>query len=164
MLHRGDVLFTDYGVSGSAVFAVSGAVSAGGVLEAEFLPDFSERETAAMLESRAALGMPLTGGILHNQLGRMLEKRAGGDVAALARLIKHFCLKVTGSLGFDAAQVSAGGVNAEEVDERTMESRLSAGLYIAGEALDVDGDCGGYNLHWAFASASAAAAHIAEER
>ena len=101
---RGDLLFTDYGVSGSAVFAVSGAASAGGVLEAEFLPDFSERETAAMLESRAALGMPLTGGILHNQLGRMLEKRAGGDVAALARLIKHFCLKVTGSLGFDAAQ------------------------------------------------------------
>ncbi|PWM72205.1 MAG: hypothetical protein DBX59_07115 [Bacillota bacterium] len=158
----GEVLFADYGVSGSAVFAASGAVSSGGTLAVEFLPAFSEGEVLGMLKERAALGMPLTGGILHNQLGRTLEKRAGGDVAALARLIKNFSLKVTGSLGFDAAQVSAGGVRADEIDEKSMESRLVKGLYFAGEAMDVDGDCGGYNLHWAFASASSAAAHISE--
>lgn len=159
---EGDVLFTDYGVSGSAAFAVSGAVSGGGRLEIEFLPELGEKELLSYLRRREKLSLPLTGGLLHNQLGRMLEKRADG-AEKLAALIKRFPLRATGSAGFDAAQVTAGGVDTETIDPHTMESLLQKGLYIVGEALDVDGDCGGYNLHWALASAAAAARAIAEE-
>ena len=159
----GDVIFTDYGVSGSAVFAVSGAVAAGGELEIEFLPDISESELYGILRERVDFGGGMLDGIVHKQLGRMLEKQVGTDVKKTVSALKRFRLKAEGALGFDTAQVTAGGVNTAEVDENTMESRLAKGLYFAGEALDVDGDCGGYNLHWAFASASAAAEAIAAE-
>lgn len=159
---EGEVLFTDYGVSGSAVFAVSGAAADGGELEIEFLPELGREELFSLLKRRESSDS-LTGGILHGQLGRMLEKRAGGDAGRLAELIKRFRLHVTGALGFDTAQVTSGGVDVADIDDMSMESRLQKGLYVTGEALDVDGDCGGYNLHWAFASASAAAEHIAEE-
>ena len=102
-------------------------------------------------------------GIVHKQLGRMLEKNIKGDLRALVSALKSFRLKVVGAIGFDTAQVTAGGVCTAEVDARTMESKLIKGLYFAGEALDVDGDCGGYNLHWAFASASIAADSILKE-
>ena len=55
-------------------------------------------------------------------------------------------------MGFDAAQVTAGGIRTEEFNPSTMESRLVPGLFAAGEVLDIDGDCGGYNLQWAWAS------------
>ena len=59
---------------------------------------------------------------------------------------------MTGSLGMEGAQVTAGGVSTAEFDENTMRSRLVPGLYAAGEVLDIDGDCGGYNLQWAWSS------------
>lgn len=161
---EGDVIFTDYGVSGSAVFAVSGAVAAGGELEIEFLPEIKKEELYAILREKSDL--PYGGildGIVHKQLGRMLEKNVKGDLRALVSALKSFRLKVVGAIGFDTAQVTAGGVCTAEVDARTMESKLIKGLYFAGEALDVDGDCGGYNLHWAFASASIAADSILKE-
>ena len=61
-----------------------------------------------------------------------------------------------GTLGFDGAQVTRGGVKFSEVNESTMESKLVDGLYVVGETLDVDGDCGGFNLQWAYSSAMAA--------
>ena len=61
-------------------------------------------------------------------------------------------LAVTGTLGFDNAQVTAGGIKTEEFNPQTLESRLIPGLYAAGEVLDIDGDCGGDNLQWAWAS------------
>ena len=72
---------------------------------------------------------------------------------ALAKQIKTFTLKVTGTLGCDYAQVTKGGVPLCEVDEN-LQSVSCKGLYLAGEILDVDGRCGGYNLQWAFTSAS----------
>jgi predicted flavoprotein YhiN len=65
-------------------------------------------------------------------------------------------LPITGNLGFNYAQVTKGGVSTLDIDKLTMQSKLTAGLYVVGELLDVDGDCGGYNLHWAFASAMSA--------
>mgnify|MGYP000900105443 CR=1 FL=1 len=64
----------------------------------------------------------------------------------------------------DSAQVTAGGIVTAEFDPATMESKLVRGLYACGEVLDVDGDCGGYNLQWAWSSATAAARHIARTR
>ena len=82
----------------------------------------------------------------------MIEKRAGGDRSRMAQLVKRFPLHVEGTAGFVAAQVTKGGIPLRETDEYLMSDRC-AGLYFAGEILNADGECGGYNLQWAFASA-----------
>ena len=64
----------------------------------------------------------------------------------------RFALPITGTCGFDQAQVTAGGLRTEEFDPETLESRVVPGLYACGEVLDVDGDCGGFNLQWAWSS------------
>ena len=77
---------------------------------------------------------------------------SAGEVRALSRAIRDFRLVLSGVRGFEAAQVTAGGISASEFDPATMESRLIPGLYATGELLDADGDCGGYNLLFAFAT------------
>jgi predicted flavoprotein YhiN len=67
-------------------------------------------------------------------------------------MVKHFVLPVTGNMGMEQAQVTAGGIRTGEFSAHTLESRLCPGLYAAGEVLDIDGDCGGYNLQWAWSS------------
>ena len=106
----------------------------------------------------------LLAGMLHNRLGRTLLRYAGYGLAdpvssltpaALRRIaaaIKDFSLPVLSVLGFDGAQVTAGGIRTAEFDPDTLQSRLVPGLYAAGEVLDIDGDCGGYNLQWAWSS------------
>lgn len=165
----GDVIFTDYGVSGNAVFDISSRIAdkTGVVLEISFLPWFSQEEVEEAVVKRRSLGYEyseLLCGSLHNQIGRAIMKRAQGRGAAeVARLVKHFTLPVCGSLGFDYAQVTKGGVPASEVGD-DLQSRRTSGLYLAGEVLDLDGDCGGYNLTWAFASGMHVAHCIAGER
>lgn len=82
-----------------------------------------------------------------------------GTAAEIARRVKEFTLSVTGSLGFDYAQVTKGGIPLSETDEN-FQSKLAKGLYFAGEILDVDGECGGYNLQWAYSSARVVAAAL----
>ena len=169
---QGEVLFTEYGVSGPAVFDLSRQISTGGdgiALHLDFLPGWSREDTLAWLHSRRTAlsrqeaGALLTGSV-HPRLGRMLCKAAGinGGAAisevtdrqleALCRRVRDLALPVTGTCGFDQAQVTAGGLRTGEFDPRTMESRLTPGFYACGEVLDVDGDCGGFNLQWAWAS------------
>ncbi len=169
---KGEVQFTEYGVSGPAIFELSraAATSSGNlVLELDLLPGFTEEETASLLQQRQQTLPNLTlnnllTGILHNRLGQTLLRYAGIDLQAaisglprdkyhkIVRAIKHFTLPVTGTLGFANAQVTAGGIKTAEFNPQTLESRLVPGLYAAGEVLDIDGDCGGYNLQWAWAS------------
>ena len=155
---RGDVIFTEYGVSGNAIFAVSPYVTDrhGCVLSLEFLPDTGESELVADIEKKKRAGYEkeeLLSLTLNNQIGRAVIKYAGsGDAEKIAHAAKNFRLEVLGTLGFDYAQVTRGGVPLAEVTNE-LESKRVKGLYFAGEALDVDGECGGYNLHWAFASA-----------
>ena len=165
MSARGDVIFTDYGVSGNAVFSVS-TVFAGsrGKICIGFAPGISEEELAADIRLKQSLGyersevLALT---LNNQIGRAIVRRAGsGDAAVIAHTAKNFTLEVNGTLGFDYAQVTRGGVDMSDVND-DLESALCPGLFFAGEVLDVDGDCGGYNLTWAFASAARVAEAIA---
>ena len=75
----------------------------------------------------------------------------------LVNTVKQFTLNVTGTQGFGGAQVTAGGISTSQINPQTMESCLAKGVYLLGELPDVDGDCGGYNLHWAWASAYVAA-------
>lgn len=168
----GEVQFTDYGVSGPAVFEVSRAAStAAGEVTArlDLLPGLPRGELEDLLARRVEdlPGLPLENlltGMLHNRLGQTVLRYAGcglsgtvngltgADLGRIAAAVKDFTLPVTGTLGFDAAQVTAGGMDTAEFDPNTLRSRLVPGLYAAGEVLDVDGDCGGYNLQWAWAS------------
>lgn len=110
----------------------------------------------------------LFSGVLNLRVGQELAKQLGLDgplsrlkpkqLMEAAQLAKAFTLQVAGTLKWDQAQVTAGGVPLSELDLRTMESRRCPGLYLTGELLNLDGDCGGYNLHWAWATGLAAGA------
>lgn len=158
----GDVIFTDYGVSGNAIFGVSPycAGVANVTLSLEFLPGISEEQITSDVENKLAKGYPhseLLCGTLHNQIGRAVMRRCeSSEPRTVARSVKNFTLSVDGSLGFDYAQVTKGGVPASEIDEE-LQSAIAPGLYLTGEILDVDGDCGGYNLTWALVSGMHAA-------
>ena len=169
----GELLFTDSGVSGPAAFDASRAVSAAGdrqmTLALDFLRAYPEKDVFALLSARRekapalAAGELLTGA-LHNRLGRMVVKYAGldgtkpigaltdGELRRVVSACKAFTLPVRGTEGFQNAQVTAGGIRTSEFDPATLESRLVPGLFACGEVLDIDGDCGGYNLQWAWAS------------
>lgn len=147
---RGDVLFTDSGVSGDTVFRASSYARAGDVLHIDFLPDVP----ASRLKTIRKEGDLLC--ILPNGLARKLQRCAGENAQTLRDFVKNYRLRVTGTLGFGYAQVTKGGIPLAETDEAFM-SKFRSGLFFAGEILNVDGECGGYNLHWAFASAHAVA-------
>ena len=167
----GDILFTDYGISGDAVFRVSAFIahllpSNKVELSIDFLPKYGEEEIyQALCQKRAAFPAlaesELLFGIVNNQIGRAVCKRTGGDLKQIAKLVKDFPLTACGSLGFDYAQVTKGGIPMSETDEY-LQSRLVDGLYFAGEMLDIDGECGGFNLQWAFSSAMCVAEGLNE--
>ncbi len=168
----GEIQFTDYGVSGPAVFDISRAVSTAKgelTLHIDLLRNFSQKEVQRILETRRETMTHLTTenfmvGLLHNRIGRTVLQYAGydlvtpvgklreSDISRIAAACKDFTLNVERTLGFEAAQVTAGGIRTAEFDPQTMQSLLVPGLYAAGEVLDIDGDCGGYNLQWAWAS------------
>lgn len=158
---RGDVIFTDYGVSGSAVFYISAYVTdkMNASLSLEFLPDIPPKTILENLSARRSAGCEpssLLSGTLHNQIGRAIIARAGNDDKMIVQTLKNFTLPVTGTLGYDYAQVTRGGINMTEITDE-LESKISPNLFFSGEILDVDGDCGGYNLQWAFTSGMAVA-------
>ena len=169
---QGDIIFTDYGVSGDAVFRISAFITPeipkGEVsLSIDFLPNTDEKTILNLLESKRETyphldNAELLFGIVNNQVGRAILRRANGNLKTAAKLVKAFPLQVTGSLGFDYAQVTKGGIPLSEINDN-LESRLVDGLYFAGEILDVDGQCGGFNLQWAYASARKVAAALSEE-
>lgn len=169
---EGEIQFTEKGLSGPAAFDISRAAAMlgeGGRISADFMRAYSVVNVLDMLKSRrdsfpALEAAELFTGMLHNRLGRMLVKYAGiNGGAAIAQLsdtqlekaagaVKDFNLKLIGTEGFDKAQVTAGGIKTGGIDPQTMQSWFMPGLFICGELLDVDGDCGGYNLQWAWAS------------
>ena len=166
----GEVQFTEFGLSGPVIYEISrDACQGSGEWECtmDFLPDIPAdqlRELLSRRRSSALTAEELCTGILHNRLGRVLVKEADirantpisaltdGQIEDIVSLSKGFTVTLTEPLGMDAAQVTAGGIVTEEFDPTTMESRLVPGLYACGEVLDVDGDCGGYNLQWAWSS------------
>lgn len=170
---RGDLLFTDYGVSGDVIFRLSAFCREGDVLSVDFLPDCAPSAVAAAIRGKAERypqmrGEDLLRGIVNSAVGKCLAKYSAnapfsqdrGLADRLAACVKDFRLPVVGSLGFDYAQVTKGGVPLGEVDDDLMSRRVE-GLYLLGELLDVDGECGGYNLQWAFSCGAVAAAAVA---
>ncbi len=167
----GEVQFTEYGVSGPAAFEVSRCADTltGAAVTLDLMRGCTREEIIAILKDKKERFPSFTfedllTGVLHNRLGRTVLRYCGyrldmpvtgldDDMAAdIADGIKNFELPLKGTCGFDAAQVTAGGADTSEFDPETLESKLVPGLYAAGEVLDVDGDCGGYNLQWAWSS------------
>ena len=166
----GDVLFTETGLSGTAVFELTRYAAGRTGLSAELcLFDEPEEELLRDLGKRQKrwpdmeANRVLTGAV-QSRLGQMLCRYAGlsggerisavsGEkLRRLAAAMRSIRLPVTGVSGFETAQVTAGGLRTDAFDPETLQSRLIPGLYACGELLDVDGDCGGYNLQWAWAS------------
>ena len=177
----GELQFTEYGLSGPVIFEVSrDACQEKGswCCRLDFLPHVDGETLADALQGRKNTDLPaaeLLTGILHNRLGRVLIQAAGiqqqkaigelsdYEIREVCRAVKEFDVSLTEPMGMDSAQVTAGGILTEGFDERTMESRLVPGLYACGEVLDIDGDCGGYNLQWAWSSGRLAGQHAGGE-
>ncbi len=168
----GELQFTDNGVSGPAAFDISRAAALcgdGAEISVDFMREYSPEQVEKFINSRCT-ALPeletaqLFTGMLHNRLGRMIVKYAALPASAplkeltekqkkaAANACKEFTLKLLGTESFDSAQVTAGGVKTSGFDPATLQSWFNPGLFACGEVLDVDADCGGYNLQWAWAS------------
>jgi len=174
---RGEIQFTEFGLSGPVIFEISRDVCQGRgdwSCRLDLLPDVEESLLKGELSRRRTTNLPvseLLTGILHNRLGRVLTQSAGisgyvpihqledYEIDAVCRAVKGFEVTLTEPMGMDAAQVTAGGILTNEFDPTSMESKLVPGLYACGEVLDIDGDCGGYNLQWAWSSGRLAGSH-----
>ncbi len=183
---RGEIQLTNYGISGIPVFQVSGTAaqalyrrqSVKAVLD--FMPDMERQSFQDFLKERIKIRPEKTVeeflvGLFPKKLWNLWIRLGGlprsqavgtlkdGQIETLARLIRQFETNVTSANPLAQAQVCRGGVDTRDVDPETLESRLIPGLYFAGEVLDVDGLCGGYNLQWAWSSGHVAgkeAAHV----
>lgn len=179
---RGEVQLTDYGISGIPVFQVSrfaaAALNEGKTVLArlDFFPEMTRKELYRCMEQRFE-NCPykslddMTVGLLNKKLASVLVREAGLDGRSswghlskaqkyhLCEMMDDFPLPIHGTNAFAQAQVCMGGVDTREINPKTMESKKMQGVYFAGELMDADGICGGYNLHFAWATGLAAGKH-----
>lgn len=173
----GEILFTDYGLSGIAAMEL--AASAQKYIDSvksdpftcvDFMPDMSYNELVDyLLNLNKIKGFTnidnLLTGFLPKAVGiaickasklykadRLISDLNEKDIRKIAEKIKNFPIEVTGTKGFLNAQVTSGGIKTDEIDAETMQSKICRNLYFAGEIIDVDGGCGGFNLQWSWAS------------
>ena len=170
--YDGELLFTDYGISGNVVFNISFVMPLYKNVEFEidFMEKFDYNELYEILKERKRILSHLTmenyfNGMINKKLGQFLSKVSGieklskpvkdlndSDIRKLCTVLKKYRVKILETTGFKNAQVTAGGVSLDEVNTETLESKIVKGLYFSGEVLDVYGECGGFNLQWAWAS------------
>ena len=170
--YDGELLFTDYGISGNVVFNISFVIPLYKNVEFEidFMEKFDYNELYKILKERKKMMSHLTmenyfNGMINKKLGQFLSKVSGieklskpvkdlsdSDIRKLCTVLKKYRVKILETTGFKNAQVTAGGVSLDEVNSETLESKIVKGLYFSGEVLDVYGECGGFNLQWAWAS------------
>ena len=170
--YDGELLFTDYGISGNVVFNISFVMPLYKNVEFEidFMEKFDYNELYEMLKERKRILSHLTmenyfNGMINKKLGQFLSKVSGieklskpvkdlndSEIRKLCTVLKKYRIKILDTTGFKNAQVTAGGVSLNEVNTETLESKIVKGLYFSGEVLDIYGECGGFNLQWAWAS------------
>lgn len=166
----GEVLFTDYGLSGPAIFNISRlpAEHKNTKIILDLLPRIDYNSLKELLIKRKSPTRNLENyfvGMLNKKIGMTLMKYAdvlpyqrssdtltNKEIEILSKAIKSFEFEAIGTTSWNNAQVTAGGISTDEVNPQTLESNLIKGLYITGELLDIDGDCGGHNLQWAWTS------------
>ncbi len=174
---QGEILFTEYGLSGIAAMELAAPaqkyinrVKRNPFTNIDFLPDMTYDNLVDYLVNLNKIKgfckmENLLTGILPKAVGiaickacnlyngeRLISELTDRDLRAVAEKIKKFPLEITGTRGFLNAQVTSGGIKTDEINEKTMESKICKNLYFAGEIIDVDGGCGGFNLQWAWAS------------
>ncbi|ALA95212.1 NAD(P)/FAD-dependent oxidoreductase [Leptotrichia sp. oral taxon 212] len=180
--YDGELLFTDYGISGNVVFNISFVMPLYKNVEFEidFMEKFDYNELYEILKERKKMMSHLTmenyfNGMINKKLGQFLSKVSGieklskpvkdlndSEIRKLCTVLKKYRIKILDTTGFRNAQVTAGGVSLDEVNSETLESRIVKGLYFSGEVLDVYGECGGFNLQWAWASGYIAGKNVAK--
>lgn len=188
----GEVQFTEHGLSGICIFQFSGSanqqMAQGAKVEAalDLMPEWKTDQLVKRIagQGKRYADLPaldlLCGfvnqrvgqAVIKEALGKQIPSRAGDctydQYQKIAETVKAFRFPITGSMGWDSAQVTAGGVDCREIDNHTMESKKCRGLYLTGELIDLYGDCGGFNLHFAWSSGIAAgrdcAGALQEER
>lgn len=181
---RGELLFAEYGLSGSVIFKsarqITENLSKSVTLSIDLLPDIDTDKLIDMLKAfRQNIGYLQNGNLLLGMLPKMLalavikdaklspaddiSKLTDGEIEKIAKSAKAFSVKPIAPMGLDKAQVTSGGISTKDFYPDTLESRLCSGLFAAGEVLDIDGDCGGYNLQWAWSSGYVAGKNAAKE-
>ena len=182
----GQILFAEYGLSGPPIFQLSLIASKNydknTVIQLDFMPEWDVNYISEKIKNIILnpFTLNLTNELLlspfiNKRLGQVIIKYCGlplnqeskslsqMDISKIATAIKHFKLKVTGVQGFNNAQVTAGGILTKDFDDKTMESLIVKNIYACGEILDITGDCGGFNLQWAFSSGYLAGKSAARE-
>ena len=168
----GEVLFCDYGLSGPPILQLSRYMHKGDTIFLDLMPEFSKDKLEKLLAFRSETLCTTCGeffcGMLQKRLGQVILKICGysvNDLAAfdsatiekIAHTIKNMTFEYADTNGFPNAQVTHGGIATADFDPLTLMSRICRGLFACGEVLDIDGDCGGYNLQWAWSSGVLAA-------
>ncbi|MBR3588520.1 MAG: aminoacetone oxidase family FAD-binding enzyme [Clostridia bacterium] len=178
-ISEGEILFADYGLSGIATmdlsrYLVKAKNPENTKIYLDMANDLTEKEILSYLFARQKNNPSLEcdnllSGILPKAVGKVILKKLNifpgevignltkNDFENIVKTLRNFDFKVTGTKGFNFSQVTSGGVDLREVDEKTLMSKKINGLYLAGEILDIDSRCGGFNLHWAVSSARLAA-------
>ena len=172
---HGDILFTKYGLSGNTILEISrkAAIAINKkeniYIHIDILPEYSNKKLLELLTKRKHILKNkdisfLLKSIINYKMIKYIYKQANikyeninnlskQDISNIVHCIKNINISVFDTNGFENAEVVAGGIDLSEVNEKTMESKLQKKLFFCGEILDVDGDCGGYNFHWAWSSA-----------
>ncbi len=177
----GEILFTDYGLSGPVIFNISRICTEAGnkQISLDILPEINHNDLYDILRERRTQKRNLETffvGMINKKVGMAVMKYAGvlpysrtsdtisdKELKRLVDALKNFRLEVTGTMSWNNAQVTAGGIVTDDINPSTMESKFINGLYFTGEILDIDGDCGGYNLQWAWSSGYIAGKEASKE-
>lgn len=166
LTRSGELLFKEAGVSGIMIFELSSFfarhMNTSEFITIDMTPDIEYNDLKEFLDKDGYSLLDRLYGLLPKALAVLVNSLAGGDRDKAAELIKGYKIRIDGLGDIKNAQVVSGGLVTSEFDSVTMMSKKAEGLYAVGEVLDVDGECGGYNLHWAWASAMAAARSIGE--
>lgn len=141
----GEILFRDGGVSGIVSMDASRYLQGGEVAEIDFAPDISEEDLKSFCDKHGVEG------VVHRLVGEAVKRQSIASRKPIYEVLKRYNVGEVSAEGADRAQVMRGGLDVNDFSDN-LESKIMPGLYAGGEALDVDGACGGYNLHWAFLS------------
>jgi predicted Rossmann fold flavoprotein len=187
-LKYGDILFTKYGLSGSAILDISRQISfilqnkKEVFLNIDIMPDINRAKLNeilskdikknpnknlilwlnSLINKKLAKYIILNSNIPNNI--KYIKFLSYNHIDKIIENIKNLRFTIVDTQGFDNCEVCAGGIDTKDINPKTMESKIKKGLYFIGEVLDIDGDCGGYNLHWAWGSALLATQAIKEQK
>lgn len=183
---NGEILFADYGLSGIVSMEMSAYIGSHFArnktkprIYVDFVPSMTQSELMKNIKFLLPMGKnirveDMLSGFMPKKIGQVILKQAGigsdkkifeissDSLKEIVLLAKNFEFIISGTRGYDMAQVTSGGADTKEFDKRTMMSKKIPALYCIGELVDVDGDCGGYNLNWAWSSGRLAAKSISE--